>query len=230
MQMRLLRSVCYLKKLMMLKFNSNLFHLKKVQIILIFLLFPVHLSSQNTDIRLLRKFNSSESLTSDKFFRFVSNSDAYIVLAIPAGMGATGLIKHDDQLLRNAYVTLAATAVNAGITAVLKYSIKRDRPFVTYPDITKKSKAGSPSFPSGHTSSAFATATSLSLTYPKWYVIVPAFSWAGTVGYSRMHLGVHYPSDVLAGAVLGAGSSWLTYAINRRLSITLKKSAVKKYQ
>ena len=88
---------------------------------------------------------------------------------------------------------------------------------MTYPDIFKKAKAGSPSFPSGHTSSAFATATSLSLAYPEWYVIVPSFAYAGTVAYSRMHLGVHYPSDVAAGALIGAGCAYLTFKVNKAL-------------
>jgi membrane-associated phospholipid phosphatase len=58
---------------------------------------------------------------------------------------------------------------------------------------------------------AFAAATTISLQYPKWYVIAPAFIYASGVGYSRMYLGVHYPTDVLAGAVLGAGSSFVTH-------------------
>jgi len=185
--------------------------------VLLLLLLPVTLFSQNIDIRILRSLNSSQTLSSDKFFQFVSNSNAYLVVGIPAGMGTVGLIKHDDQLFRNACVTLAATAVNFGVTTALKYSINRQRPFVTYPDITRKSDAGSPSFPSGHTSSAFATATSLSLAYPKWYIIVPTFTWAGTVAYSRMDMGVHYPSDVLVGAIVGAGSAYLTYKINQKL-------------
>jgi membrane-associated phospholipid phosphatase len=180
--------------------------------------FCISLYSQNPDIRLLRAINSPSTLRSDNFFQFVSNSDMYFVIGVPAGMAATGLIKNDDRLFRNACVTLAATAVNFGITAALKYSVNRERPYVTYPDITKKSKGGSPSFPSGHTSSAFATATSVSLAYPKWYIIAPSFTWASAVGYSRMHLGVHYPSDVLAGAFIGAGSAWLTYEINKKLN------------
>ncbi|MFA5819180.1 MAG: phosphatase PAP2 family protein [Bacteroidales bacterium] len=191
--------------------------------VLLLLFLPVSLFSQNIDIRLLRSFNSPETLPSDKFFQFVSNSDAYIVLGIPAGMGTVGLIRHDDQLFRNACVTLAATAVNFGVTAAMKYSFNRERPFVTYPDITKKSDGGSPSFPSGHTSMAFATATSLTLAYPKWYIIVPSYTWASTVAYSRMDLGVHYPSDVLIGALVGAGSAWLSYAVNKKLNVNSKK-------
>lgn len=192
-------------------------------ILLSIIFFPVLLFSQNLDIQMLRAINSPETLPSDNFFKFVSNSAGYLVVGIPVTMGTIGLIKHDDKLLRNAGVVIGATVINFGITAALKYSINRDRPFVTYPDITQKSKAGSPSFPSGHTSSAFVTATSLSLAYPKWYIIIPSFTWAGTVGYSRMYLGVHYPSDVLAGAVIGAGSAWLCYEVNKKLNKNSRK-------
>jgi len=196
--------------------------LKKL-VLFTLLFFPVALFSQNLDIRILRSINSPEVLPADKFFQFISNSESYLVVLIPAAMGTTALIKHDDKLLRNAIVVIGATVVNSGITVALKYTINRERPFGTYPDIKQKSRAGSPSFPSGHTSSAFALATSLSLSYPKWYIIVPSFTWAGTVGYSRMYLGVHYPSDVLAGAIIGAGSAWLTHYVNKKLILKPQK-------
>jgi membrane-associated phospholipid phosphatase len=114
----------------------------------------------------------------------------------------------------------AGLAASALLTVGMKYGIDRPRPFVTYPHlITQKDKAGSYSFPSGHTSSAFATATSVSLLYPKWYVIAPSLLWAGAVGYSRMELGVHYPSDVLVGALVGVGSSYLMWKVNKRWKI-----------
>jgi len=194
----------------------------KCYIYILFLLLPALLFSQNLDIRILRSINSPEDLPSDNFFRFISNSEPYIVFGVPVGMGTAGLIKHDDKLIRNACEISAAVILNSAITLTLKYSVNRDRPFITYPDITKKSKAGSPSFPSGHTSSSFALATSLSLTYPKWYIIAPSYTWAATVGYSRMHLGVHYPSDVLAGAIIGSGCAWLTYAVNKKLISKMK--------
>jgi membrane-associated phospholipid phosphatase len=200
------------------------FSKKDIRLIgLILLFFPATLFSQNLDIRILRSINSSDKLPSDRFFQFVSNSNAWLVVGIPVAAGTVGLIKKDDRLFRNACVTLAAVAINSCVTELLKYSINRDRPFKTYPDITKKSAGGSPSFPSGHTSAAFALATSMSLSYPKWYIIVPSYAWAGSVGYSRMYLGVHYPSDVLAGATIGAGCAWLTHYINKKLIIKSHK-------
>ena len=194
-------------------------------LILILIFSCASLHSQNIDIRILRSINSPATLPSDNFFRFVSNSDAFVVAGVPVGMAVSGLIKKDKELVRNACVTAIASALNAGITNALKYSINSDRPFVTYPDIVKKSKAGSPSFPSGHTSSAFATATSVSLLYPKWYIIAPSYLYAGTVAYSRMDLGVHYPSDVLAGALIGSGCAYLTYKVNQKLLIKKKHKA-----
>jgi membrane-associated phospholipid phosphatase len=193
--------------------------LKRPRFLLIIFLafFTGNVFSQNLDIRILRNLNSAAALPSDGFFRFVSNSDAVISLGVPAAIFAAGLIKHDDALKRSGFFTIAAVGISSGITLALKYTINRDRPFVTYPDITKKSKGGSPSFPSGHTCSAFTLATSLSLNYPKWYIIAPSFIWAGTVGFSRMDLGVHYPSDVIAGALVGAGSAWLTHIVNKKL-------------
>jgi membrane-associated phospholipid phosphatase len=186
--------------------------------ILLLLLLPLNVYSQSLDIRILRSLNSPSALPSDSFFQFVSNTDAYVVIGVPSSVLAIALVKKDKELLRDSFVIVAASAFNAGLTVAMKYSIGRDRPFITYSDITKKSNAGSPSFPSGHTSSAFSTATSLSLVYPKWFVIAPAYAWAGTIGYSRMHLGVHYPSDVLIGAVVGAGSAWITHVVNNKLN------------
>jgi membrane-associated phospholipid phosphatase len=187
-------------------------------LVVILLLSTGNAYSQNLDIRILRSVNSSRSLPSDNFFRFVSNSDGWLVVGIPVTIGSAGLINHDKALVRNGCVILASVTVNLGITELMKYTFNRNRPFITYPDITKKSAAGSPSFPSGHTSSSFALATSLSLTYPKWYVIASSYTWAGTVAFSRMDLGVHYPSDILAGALVGAGCAWLTHVVNKKLT------------
>lgn len=173
---------------------------------------------QNLDIRLLRSVYTRENVAADGFFRITSESEVYIVAGLPAGLAVAGLIRNDDEMLRKAAVMAAGEAVNELLKLGLKYTINRERPFDTYSDIVPKISVSGPSFPSGHTSSAFETATSLSLAFPEWYIITPAYLWAGTVAWSRMHLGVHYPSDVVAGAIIGAGSAYLTYKINQKLN------------
>ena len=195
--------------------------MKKI-IVLLFLVIPMSLSSQNIDIDLLKAIHTPEPVPSDDFFKVASNSYIYVITGVPATMAIVGLIEHDDELLRNAAVVTAGTLLDVGITYAFKYTVKRDRPFETYPDdIVNKSGHAlekDPSFPSGHTSTTFATATALSLEYPKWYVIVPSYAYAGTVAYSRMHLGVHYPSDVLAGALIGSGCAYLSHVVNKKLN------------
>ena len=190
----------------------------KALLLIVSLILPLKLYSQNIDISLLRSLNSPEGMAADGFCRFISGSEVFIVTGIPVSVAAAGLIKNDKDMFRDACVVAAASAVTFGISTALKYTINRERPFEKYPDISQKMDVISPSFPSGHTSAAFSTATSLSLTYPKWYIIAPSYVWAAAVGYSRMELGVHYPSDVLAGAAIGAGTAILSYKINRKLN------------
>ncbi|KYP14010.1 phosphatase PAP2 family protein [Flavihumibacter sp. CACIAM 22H1] len=150
-----------------------------------------------------------------EFNQFISNSTNWVSLGIPAGLFIGGQIGNDKNMKRAAWNISKSIIISTGITAAVKFSVNRSRPFQDYPsDIPKAGAGGSPSFPSGHTSQAFATATALYLEYPKWYVAVPAFGWASTVAYSRMYLGVHYPSDVLAGALVGSGSALLNRQLN----------------
>lgn len=194
----------------------------KKLIVALLLLMPISLLSQNIDVDILQAIHNPEPLSSDGFFRFVSDANIYVITGTPVTMAIVGLASHDKEVLRNAAVMAAGTAVTYGIALGLKYSVKRDRPFITYPeDFTDKTGhdySDSYSFPSGHASTAFATATALSLQYPKWYVIAPSFVYAGSVGYSRMHLGVHNPSDVFVGMLIGSGCAYLSHVVNKRLN------------
>ena len=174
--------------------------------------FSSQISAQNADIELLRSINSNTSTIA--FSKFISNTTTAVSIGTPVIMGVVALIEKDDDLLKNALYIGVSIGVGGVLTQVLKYSINRPRPAETYHDIIAYGSETTLSFPSGHTSLAFSMATALCLKYPKWYVIIPSSLWACSVGYSRMNLGMHYPSDVLAGAVLGVGSAYVTYQIN----------------
>ena len=188
----------------------------KILISLIVVFIYSNFSAQNIDYVLLKDINNSYTTSGEKIQSVFSNSVTPIMIGVPAGILAYSLFKK-DSIARQKFYTIVSSELFAGIiTTSLKLAFKRERPFTTYPnDIFKHSDAGSYSFPSGHTSAAFSLATSVSLEFPKWYVIAPTMLWAGTVGYSRMYLGVHYPSDVLVGAIIGAGTSYLCYKANK---------------
>jgi undecaprenyl-diphosphatase len=146
---------------------------------------------------------------------FMTHTIKYGDYGVPAALLIGGIIRNDRQMRQNALYVGSSTAITMGATLLLKHLIKRRRPFVQNLKIVAVYTAGSTSFPSGHASSSFATATALSSAYPKWYVIAPAMLWAGSVSYSRMYLGVHYPTDVAAGAILGSGTSLLLQPLKR---------------
>jgi membrane-associated phospholipid phosphatase len=193
-----------------------------MKIRIVFFLLSVFLSAnflpaQNTDIHWLRCISQPNNPGLDHVMKFTSNSVVPLIIAVPVGLFAYEHY-HTDGNVRKSYVVAGSLIATEIIVFGLKYSINRPRPYATYPDIIKKGIGGSKSFPSGHTSSAFALATSVSLEYPKWYIIAPSYAWACTVGYSRMRLGMHYPSDVFAGAIIGAGCSWASWYLNKKLS------------
>ena len=148
-------------------------------------------------------------------FLFLSRTHLYGDIGIPAGLLAGGIISNNKEMRQNSLYVASSTALSFGLTFLIKHIVKRPRPFIQNINIVPVYRAGSTSFPSGHTSSSFATATALSRAYPKWYVIAPAYLWAGSVSYSRMYLGVHYPTDVAAGAIIGTGSTFILQSLKK---------------
>ena len=189
--------------------------MKKLTLIILGVVLSVTVFAQNWDIDLLKTINLNRNTQLDAAFIGITNSVATIAFGVPILFFGMGLIKRDSIYKANGLYIGSSILTSIIISNILKYSVNKPRPFETYNLIQKITDGGSPSFPSGHTSDAFALATAVSIIYPKWYVIAPSFLWAGAVGYSRMDLGVHYPSDVLAGAIVGSGSALLTYELNK---------------
>ncbi|MFK7784930.1 MAG: phosphatase PAP2 family protein [Crocinitomicaceae bacterium] len=188
-------------------------------VLLVILAVPSLSSAQNTDIELLRTFNLERNTRLDQAFLVTTHSFGIVAIAVPATLTTIGIIKKDSLSKQNALMITGSLVGSSVVMLGMKWGFGRDRPFVTYPELENLVHPKDNSFPSGHTSVAFSTATSLSIAYQKWYVYVPSFLWAGAVGYSRMHLGVHYPSDVLIGALIGSGSAFLSSYLTEKIQL-----------
>ena len=113
---------------------------------------------------------------------------------------ATLIVFGDEKGRESGILTAAALTGSGLITLGMKTAINRNRP----EDPEGKTRRSNSSFPSGHASGAFSVATIIGSRYPK--TRIPVYTLATLVGFSRIYLGRHYPSDVLGGAAVGIAS------------------------
>ncbi len=117
---------------------------------------------------------------------------------------------------------LAALVLGFVSSEVLKSLVMQPRPFVSLPDVRLLiSPPSSYSFPSVNATYAFAASSGASLTARRLLGRLPIWVWgflalAVAVSYSRVYVGVHYPSDVLSGAIIGILIGWLVASIGFR--------------
>lgn len=160
---------------------------------------------RNADYRVLRSLQDSRTQGWNK--HWVSVSNTLVLSPVPTvGFAIADLATPGSRYRPQAVESALSLGLTAATTMSLKAAVSRPRPWVEHRgNLQCIQHVSSYSFPSGHTSFCFAAATSLTLICPKWYVAVPAYLWAGSVGFSRLYIGAHYPSDVAAGALIGAG-------------------------
>lgn len=116
-------------------------------------------------------------------------------------------------------VSWRRTAVAAGLSAglalavgkVISEIVDRQRPFVAHPRLVHlfEPHVADPGFPSDHTTAAFAIGVAILLRNRLWGAIVLVFS--AILGFARVALGYHYPTDVIGGAVLGSAAAVLLW-------------------
>ena len=156
--------------------------MKRLFLGMVVILFASALGAQNWDINVLHKVNGWDNKFVRNYNKVISKSEPYVAIGVPVAMAVAGWIRHDKDLLKDALYVGTSVAGAFVVTYGMKYLVDRERPYDRWPDrVHAYSRESSPSFPSGHTATAFALATSLSITYPKWYVIAPSALWACSV-------------------------------------------------
>lgn len=127
----------------------------------------------------------------------------YIQAAIALAVVLAGFVKRRVDLRRMGYAALVAFAASGIPSQIIKHIEERPRPTLLVFDI--RLPAGplwTQSFPSGHTTTAFAAAFAFAAFLPRWRWAF--YTLAALVGLSRMYLGVHFPVDVIFGALFGS--------------------------
>gem|GEM_PF-199220 len=180
------------------------------------------LPDPNLDPKIFTTINYNRSSIKNTIVPVFDGSMAPMAFFMPVSMLLYGRLKDKTYEENTGYLLASSLVINTAVTFATKILVKRNRVRVTivrygiYPKIV--TSADPFSFPSGHTSTSFAIATMFALRYPTYPLIyIPIYAWAMTIGYGRMYLGMHYPSDVLAGAIIGAGSSILIHSLRKEL-------------
>lgn len=123
------------------------------------------------------------------------------------------------------FAVLAVAATDQLSSSVAKSLFARARPFDVLPQVRQLVDAHGYSFPSSHAANTFAAGTFLALRFPRWrpVLVIPAL-----VAYSRVYVGVHYPADVLGGALLGAGMGWFFTLLERVARLRVERFFVRR--
>ncbi len=193
--------------------------MRKAVVFLQFLWLAQTAFPQNIDIDILKSVNVGRDKSFDSFFISLSFTAEYLLWLVPAGILAFGFIRHQKKIQSKGWFILTSMAFASLVSLLLKTFVNRPRPFVSHPMIEKISVGGSASFPSGHTVTAFALALAVAVAFRNRYSTLIVFAWATAVGFSRIYCGVHYPSDVVAGMVLGILSTWGCYLVFKRKNV-----------
>ncbi|MBI1174618.1 MAG: phosphatase PAP2 family protein [Sideroxydans sp.] len=154
-----------------------------------------------------------------RFMRDIERFGAQYSLGILGGFFLAGTVGDNDKALAVAQDGLTASIIASGIvTPALKYVTGRSRPSQSADVYRFRPFSGAASFPSGHTTQAFAVASVISSHYDETWIKCTSYSVAGLVGVARTYHDAHFASDVLAGALIGTlvGQSVVDYNQQRR--------------
>ena len=152
----------------------------------------------------------------DPFFEGLSLVGSFGIVWLVVAAALSGFSWRRPWLLARVAVTILLAEMASGL---LKAQLGRDRPPVAHPKPEPLVHVpATDSFPSGHATVSFACATVLALAVPR--LAWPLFALATLIAFSRVYVGVHYPADVLAGAILGVAVGVVVRVAGRLLRRT----------
>jgi undecaprenyl-diphosphatase len=132
-------------------------------------------------------------------------------------LAIVGLLLRRRRVLSASVLAVIASGAAVAVAAVLARVVDRPRPFVAHPQIHAfLAHAPDPGFPSDHATAAFAIAVVLLLRLGRW--ALPVLFAAAALATRRVLVGVHYPDDVLAGALLGTVAAVLVCRLAARVT------------
>lgn len=194
------------------------------------------------DGNIRRSVQAHRTAGEDRFMRQWQEFGNFYAFGALAAFDAWGEIYGDNKAKATAMDGIASSIIAGGlVTPALKIAVGRERPSTTTGTFHFKPFSTNASFPSGHTTEAFAVATSIAENYHVWWVQALAYGTAGLVGYARIEQNAHFASDVVAGAIVGwsvakgvtarnsgpAGQSkltWTPYTDGRKMGIVFFKA------
>jgi undecaprenyl-diphosphatase len=170
----------------------------------------------NLDRAVFLVINGAHNRFTDGLMTTVTTlGDAKVLIPLAALVFAATFKKRTWPFFLLIAITLAASD---GAAHGLKILVQRVRPSHVLPNvhILQNYRGGLYGFPSNHAANSFALAAVLGYVWRKWRWRL--LSLAGLIGYSRVYLGVHYPGDVLGGAILGSLIAWLILLLYGKLT------------
>ncbi len=169
------------------------------------------------DLRIAEWINNHRIENLDGVFIFITDTASFVAYAIPLILLIFAFYKKKRQLQIIGLQLLASILLSTFIVTAIKNVLKRQRPYELDPLIHKLSSGGGFSFPSGHTADAFVMATAITLVVDRRPLfLIPVWIWAFIVAYSRVLLGVHYVSDIIAAIIIALCSAFLMQLAARK--------------
>ena len=159
----------------------------------------------------------SRDATADKVATSVELLGSWGAFVVIGGIYAGGEIADMPELKRMGLDALTASAIAGGIIApVIKLAVGRSRPWENEGTHRFRPFSGNISFPSGHTTEAFALASVIAESSENTWFDVASYSLATLVGFVRIYHDAHFASDVLAGAIIGSATGISVVRFNRK--------------